>query len=168
MDAVIIRTIFALAAVLLVMWFCARLLRRSTTGRTTDVIELLGRQQLTKSAAVAVVRVADRAYVLGVTDGRVELVAETALDVVRPPVPAAARERRIPHVVALPSAAPVSSTLPSAAHVSSTLPSAAHVSSARDIVPEPRSGGVLAGSALSPSTWRAGVQELRERSVRRA
>jgi len=162
MNGVVVRTTFALAAVLLVMWFCARVLRKSSGGRSTDVIEVVGRQQLTKAASVAVVRIADRAYLLGVTDGRVELIAETAMDAVRPVV-AAAREVRTPVAapLSLVASAPTSVALPEPVPVPAT------AAAVRDIVPESRPGGMLAGSALSLTTWRSGMQELRERSVRR-
>jgi len=162
MNGVVVRTVFALAAVLLVMWFCARVLRKTSGGRSTDVIEVVGRQQLTKAASVAVVRIADRAYLLGVTDGRVELIAETAMDAVRPVV-AAAREVRTPVAapLSLVASAPTSVALPEPVPVPAT------AAAVRDIVPESRPGGMLAGSALSLTTWRSGMQELRERSVRR-
>jgi len=162
MNGVVVRTTFALAAVLLVMWFCARVLRKTSGGRSTDVIEVVGRQQLTKAASVAVVRIADRAYLLGVTDGRVELIAETAMDAVRPVV-AAAREVRTPVAapLSLVASAPTSVALPEPVPVPAT------AAAVRDIVPESRPGGMLAGSALSLTTWRSGMQELRERSVRR-
>ena len=162
MNGVVVRTTFALAAVLLVMWFCARVLRKTSGGRPTDVIEVVGRQQLTKAASVAVVRIADRAYLLGVTDGRVELIAETAMDAVRPVV-AAAREVRTPVAapLSLVASAPTSVALPEPVPVPAT------AAAVRDIVPESRPGGMLAGSALSLTTWRSGMQELRERSVRR-
>ena len=162
MNGVVVRTVFALAAVLLVIWFCARVLRKTSGGRSTDVIEVVGRQQLTKAASVAVVRIADRAYLLGVTDGRVELIAETAMDAVRPVV-AAAREVRTPVAapLSLVASAPTSVALPEPVPVPAT------AAAVRDIVPESRPGGMLAGSALSLTTWRSGMQELRERSVRR-
>ena len=163
MNGVVVRTTFALAAVLLVMWFCARVLRKTSGGRSTDVIEVVGRQQLTKASSVAVVRIADRAYLLGVTDQRVELIAETHIDAVRPVVAATAREVRTPVAapLSLVAAAPSSVALPAPVPVPVT------ATAVRDIVPEPRSGGMLAGSALSLTTWRSGMQELRERSVRR-
>ncbi len=38
---------------------------------------VLARQQLTRNSAVAVVKIADRALVLGVTDGQVNLLGDT-------------------------------------------------------------------------------------------
>jgi len=174
MNGVVVRTVFALAAVLLVMWLCARVLRKTSGGRPTDVIEVVGRQQLTKASSVAVVRIADRAYLLGVTDQRVELIAETHMDAVRPVV-AAPREVRTPVAapLSLVASVPASLALPTplpvpaatAVPVSAAVPATA--TAVRDIVPESRPGGMLAGSALSLTTWRSGMQELRERSVRR-
>ncbi|MBN1170813.1 MAG: flagellar biosynthetic protein FliO [Micromonosporaceae bacterium] len=50
--------------------------------RRGRIIALLGRQQLTRGSAVALVRVADRALVLGVTDHQVTLLTETDLGTV--------------------------------------------------------------------------------------
>jgi flagellar protein FliO/FliZ len=152
MAGTLFRTLAALAIVLLVLWACARVLRRSTTASAGGVLEVLGRQQLTKTASVAVVRVADRAYVLGVTDGRVELVAESDLATLR--AAANAPHERRTRLAALPD-----------------LPDQSDQSDLPGLPEElraPRRGDALAGSALSLTTWRTGLSELRERSVRRA
>ena len=89
-----LRITFSLLVVLVMMWGVARAVRRPLAGRAGGLVAVLGRQQLTRNSAVTVVRVADRAFVLGVTDNQVTLLAETALDAVESPQPAAAPERR--------------------------------------------------------------------------
>jgi flagellar protein FliO/FliZ len=139
----------ALAVVLLVLWACARLLRRSGAHRS-DLVEVLGRQQLSRTSSVTVVRVADRAYVLGVTEGRIDLVAEHDLDELKAAQPEPASERRT-KLAAVPDTGSALETPLQAASSAAAQP-----------------GGRLAGSALSPATWRSGFHELRERTVRRA
>jgi flagellar protein FliO/FliZ len=72
----IVRISFSLLVVLGLLWGLARLARRPLGGRGTGVVRVLARQQLSRGASVAVVRVADRALVLGVTDAGVSLLAD--------------------------------------------------------------------------------------------
>jgi len=74
-----LRILFSLLVVVALMWGLARLVKRPLGARRGGLIDVLGRQQLSRGSAVAVVRVADRAMVLGVTDGQVTLLAETDL-----------------------------------------------------------------------------------------
>ena len=113
-----LRVGLSLAAVLAVLWLLARLLRGRTAGRAGATVEVLGRQQLGRGASRAVVRVAGRAFVLGVTAAQVSLLGETDVE----------------------EAAPARA----------------------EAVPDP-----LAGSVLSPTTWRSAADALRERTVRR-
>jgi flagellar protein FliO/FliZ len=78
-----VRIIFSLLIVVGLMWGLARLARRPLGGRRGGLIEVLDRRQLSRGASLVVVRVAETAMVLGVTDGRVALLAEvdpTALE----------------------------------------------------------------------------------------
>jgi flagellar protein FliO/FliZ len=68
---------FSLLVVLGLMWLLARAVRRPLgAGRAHGALAVLNRQQLTRGAAVTVVRVADRAMILGVTDQQVSLLGE--------------------------------------------------------------------------------------------
>lgn len=127
---VLLRTGGSLVLVLAVIWVATKLLGRATGARGSGVVEVIARHQLGRTSSVAVVRVADRAFVLGVTDTQVTLLDETDLATVSAPTG--------------------TKTL-----ADGTTGSAAHKSSA------------LQGSALSPATWRASVEALRERTVRR-
>jgi flagellar protein FliO/FliZ len=77
----VLRIGFSLLVVLGLMWLLARVVRRPLGGRAHGALAVLNRQQLTRGAAVTVVRVADRAIILGVTDQQVSLLGETDLEV---------------------------------------------------------------------------------------
>jgi flagellar protein FliO/FliZ len=135
-----VRIGFSLLVVLALMWGLAKLARRPLAGRTGGALAVLARQQLTKGATVAVVKVVDRALILGVTDGRVTLLGEADLAALETPQTTGVRRE----AVALEPAA--------------------------DPVPAGMAGpaaGRLAGSALSPQTWAQTVSFLRDRTVRR-
>jgi flagellar protein FliO/FliZ len=73
----VLRVGFSLLVVMGLMWALARAVRRPLgAGRAHGPLAVLNRQQLTRSAAVTVVRVADRAMILGVTDQHVSLLGE--------------------------------------------------------------------------------------------
>lgn len=76
------RLVFSLAFVLVLMAVAARVLRNRTTpglgrpGARRDVLHVVARQPLTRTASVAIVKAGDRALVIGVTDQRVEVLSE--------------------------------------------------------------------------------------------
>jgi flagellar protein FliO/FliZ len=78
----VLRVGLSLLLVLGLMWGAARLVRRPFARRGGGVLTVLARQQLSRGSAVAVLRVHDRALVLGVTDQQVTLLGETDLDAV--------------------------------------------------------------------------------------
>ncbi|GAA3397712.1 flagellar biosynthetic protein FliO [Cryptosporangium minutisporangium] len=147
MIEVTLRAIFSLAVVLFLMWGLARLVRRPLGGRVAGALAVLARQPLSRSASVAVVKVDDRALVLGVTDAQVTYLAEA---------PLAAFERQ-------PSFGEVLADARSDDVLSS--PAASGRSGARHAAQE--SGrGPFAGSMLSPATWSQAVEFLRDRASR--
>ena len=87
MFELLIRIAFALLVVLGLMWGLARLARRPLGGRGGGALEVLARQQLSRGSSVAVVRVADRALVLGVCDAGVSLLAAADLTQFEEPPP---------------------------------------------------------------------------------
>jgi flagellar protein FliO/FliZ len=96
MLEMLLRIGFSLLVVLGLLWLLGRAVRRPLGGRAAGALSVLARQQLTRGASVAVVRVIDRALILGVTDGRVTLLGEADLatlsasgDGHREPVPVA-------------------------------------------------------------------------------
>ena len=69
----VVQMLLALAAVLGLMWLLARWSRRSLGVRGLGALDVLARQPLTRGASVAVIRIADRTLVLGVTEQHVTL-----------------------------------------------------------------------------------------------
>jgi flagellar protein FliO/FliZ len=76
MIGLFLNVMFSLAVVLGLMWVLARVARRPLT-RAGGPLTVLARQQLTRGAAVAVVRVGERALVVGITEQQVTLLGET-------------------------------------------------------------------------------------------
>lgn len=76
------RLFIALAVVLGVIWLIAKKARAGTRQklRSDKLIDVLGRQSLTRSSSVAVVRIADQALIIGVTDTNVRVLGEVELD----------------------------------------------------------------------------------------
>lgn len=157
MDTVALvgRLLVSLAAVLGLMWLLARRVKRPARGKSSRLIDVLGRQQLSRTSSVTVVRVMDQALILGVTDGQVTVIGEADLDAVHERLEAATAQRTVraarPSVassIPLTVTSTVTSTAPST--VASTIPA----------------GGALAGSALSPKTWRQTIETLRDLTAR--
>jgi len=138
----LLQLVFALVVVLGLMWAASKGLRRAG-GRSGGALEVVARRQLSRGASVSVVRLGERALVLGVTDSTVTMITELPVSdlpsvtgrVVREEVPVDS------------SATPALGQ--SAAGASRT------------------TTGPLAGSALSPGTWRTALEVLRERTARR-
>lgn len=132
--------------VLILMWFAARLLRGKLGGRGAGALEVLARQQVGRGASIAVVRVADRALVVGVTEHGVSMLGEPLCDL------AAFEEQPAVQIPAQPAGAAVASGR-------RAVESAASASGGRN--------GALSGSILCPATWRQVLDLVRERTVRR-
>ncbi|MCU1655626.1 MAG: hypothetical protein JWO57_282 [Pseudonocardiales bacterium] len=142
MDTVALvgRLFVSLAAVLGLMWVIARRVKRPGKAKSTRLIDVLSRQQLSRTSSVAVVRVMDQALILGVTDGQVSVIGETDLEAVQARLEASAPTRP----ARVRTARAVASSLDDTASRSTT----------------------LAGSALSPTTWRQAVETLRDMTAR--
>ncbi|WP_337063034.1 flagellar biosynthetic protein FliO [Kineococcus sp. G2] len=140
----------SLVAVLGLLWLGARWLRRSrAVGAATSGLEVLSRVGVGAKAGVAVVRIGERALVVGVTEQQVTLLTEApAADLL--PAPAAPADQ----VVEVPAAA------------GTAAPAVAVPAARTGAVPTARPA-VLNGSALSPATWTKAVDVLRERTTRR-
>ncbi|WP_432504470.1 flagellar biosynthetic protein FliO [Kineococcus arenarius] len=144
----------SLVAVLGLLWLIARWLRRSrSVGAAQTGLEVLSRVGVGAKAGVAVVRVGERALVVGVTEQQVTLLTEApAADLL--PAPQEAHPPQEREVVQLPAtgAAPLTTATTTAERPST--------------VPAPRTTPI-SGSALSPATWTKAVDVLRERTTRR-
>jgi flagellar protein FliO/FliZ len=142
----VLRIGFSLLVVLGLMWGLAKLARRPLTGnRGGGVLSVLNRQQLGRNSSVTVVRVADRALILGVTDAQVTILGETDLEAFEHD--SHAPERR------------------DAVQLTPDVLPAAYGDEIR--VPVDRLPGRLDGSLLSPRTWSSTLDFLRERTSRR-
>ena len=131
---------FSLLVIFGLMWGLARLVRRPMgSGRHHGpLLAVLNRQQLSRGAAVTVVRVADRAIILGVTDQQVSLLGEADLEDFEPHHPAHRDHLSIADgELELPDAHPG------------------------------KASGRLDGSILSPRTWTSTIDFLRDRTTRR-
>ncbi|GAA3335627.1 hypothetical protein GCM10020358_04640 [Amorphoplanes nipponensis] len=138
MFELVLRIGFSLLVVFGLMWGLARVARRGGVGRRgSGNLAVLTRQTLSRGSSVAVVQVADRALILGVTDAQVSLLGETDLD-------AFGHE---PHPR---PAAPAEGVAP-----------AVHPTVLQ------HHGGKLDGSLLSPRTWSSTLDFLRDRTTRR-
>ena len=74
-----LRTVLSLLVVLAIVFAASRLLGRASGQGGSGVLDVLARQALGRTASVAIVRVADRAYVLGVTESQITLLDDTDL-----------------------------------------------------------------------------------------
>jgi flagellar protein FliO/FliZ len=144
MLAVAGKMALSLAAVLGLMWMLARASRKPLKARAGGQLAVLARQQLSRGTSVAVVKVAGKALVLGVTENQVTLLSETDLD--------AMTEALAP--VETVSRTPVDVTDEG---------EAARVAEVTDLDSR---RGALTGSALSPATWKQAIDLLRERTAR--
>jgi flagellar protein FliO/FliZ len=142
-----VRIIFSLLVVLGLMWGLARLVKRPLGARKGGLVDVLGRQQLSRGASLVVVRVADRAMVLGVTDGHVTLLTEAELAAIEEYQPEAAVHRESLSLESLSGSAD------------------AYGNRSAPVVSPERS---LAGSMLSTRTWIQAWKFLRERRTRKS
>jgi flagellar protein FliO/FliZ len=76
MIELVLRVLCSLTVVFAILWALARLVRRPLGGRGAGTVTVVARQQLSRGSSVAVVKVADRALVLGVSDAGVSLLAD--------------------------------------------------------------------------------------------
>ncbi|HEU5044946.1 MAG TPA: flagellar biosynthetic protein FliO [Nocardioidaceae bacterium] len=74
MLGLLLRVVLSLAVVLGILWFVAS--KAGRRGGRTHLVRVAGRQALSRTASVAVVEVADRVLVLGVSDAGVRLLTE--------------------------------------------------------------------------------------------
>nr|BFE89372.1 hypothetical protein GCM10020093_119740 [Planobispora longispora] len=77
---------------------------QTLAGRGGGHLSVIARQQLSRNSSVAIVRVVDRALVLGVTDGQVTLLTETELDAVEESREQAVERIAVPLTDVLPAA----------------------------------------------------------------
>ncbi|GAB2629546.1 hypothetical protein Aab01nite_25550 [Paractinoplanes abujensis] len=140
MFEIVLRIGFSLFIILGMMWGLARLIRRPLLGRGHGTLEVLNRQQLSRGAAVAVVKVADRAMILGVTDQQVSLLGEAEVEIFE--------HHHAEHRDHL--------------QVADEL-----AGGPRDLPGRHPAASRLEGSVLSPRTWKTALEFLRDRTSHR-
>jgi len=173
----------SLVAVLGLLYLISRWIRRSRAGSaaSSGEITVLNRAAVGHKAGVAVVRVGDRALVLGVTESHVSLLAETTVEAV---TAAPVEKRSAVRIPVQPSASAVPEReavdVDAVQREALDLEALDLVAPGQD-VPAPGRGpraarraaeaedldSALAGSAISPQTWIKAVDVLRDRTARR-
>jgi flagellar protein FliO/FliZ len=168
--AILGRMLLALVLVLGVMWLLARWARKPMGGKADRVMAVLARQQLSRTSSVTVLRVMDRALVLGVTEQGVQLITETELSAIEDALATDAdqgrgwsRLRMTPAGAAAGEDAADSGSEPSGLPELSAL-SGRPAGRRRQLS---AGAGGFDGSVLSPRTWRQLVSAARELTVRR-
>ncbi|RZS91438.1 flagellar protein FliO/FliZ [Motilibacter rhizosphaerae] len=139
----LVQLVFALGAVLALLLLVSKVLGRAGSGRKGSNLEVLARRQLAKGASVAVVQVGSRALVLGVSEQGVRLLSEAEAAEFTAPVEETAED----------------------GEAADGLPTPGRPGRRARTLSTP--GGALAGSVLSPATWRQTAEVLRERTTRR-
>ncbi|MFN8195705.1 MAG: flagellar biosynthetic protein FliO [Nocardioidaceae bacterium] len=178
-----VRLVFSLAVVVGLLWAIARVGSRRFRGRNGAMVQIVHRQPLSRSSSVAVVTVGTRVLVLGTTEQQVTILTELDPDeidldgdgevvdedgdTVERVLPAPVD--LLPHLVpvtelrpapgkraARPTPAPQAVDAPAERAARPSRSTAGSRSSGRHAArPQPATAtGPLAGSVLSPDTWR--------------
>lgn len=172
--AIVGRMLLALVLVLGVMWALARWARKPMgVGKGERVMTVLARQQLSRSSSVAVLKLMDRALVLGVTEQGVQLLTETELAPIEQAltVPAPGRRPLVApgrHPLVASSGRPVAN--PKSLESSSLdpgEPDAGQLEPPESAMPALAGKSKLDGSVLSPAMWKQLLGAARELTVRR-
>jgi flagellar biosynthetic protein FliO len=167
--AVIGRMLLALVFVLGVMWLLARWARKPMgAGKADRVMSVLARQQLSRTSSVAVLKVMDRALVLGVTEQGIRLLTETELSPIEDALAVEPTPGRSWSLLRPPAALP-SGELEEQAADEEAEPALIGTTSIQPVSRRAPAGkgGALDGSVLSPQTWRQLLNAARELTVRR-
>lgn len=192
MFELVLRLVFSLAVVLGLMLLVARVAQRRLGSRAGAPLSVLHRQAVGRHASVAVVAVGGRTLLLGVTEQQVQMLAEldgeelaraTALanlSQVAPVAELTAREQPIEQSVERSAEVDEPAGQPFFAAVlqEQTRAQAAAPAGARAARPVRQGGarravrparaaadtGPLAGSLLSPTTWRRAAEAVRGRA----
>jgi flagellar protein FliO/FliZ len=157
-----IRLIASLAVVVGLMLLLARVVGKRFAARPGAPVQVLHRQPLSRSASVTVLTVGQRVLVVGTTEHQVSLLAEldpeeVALDIDLG-ADAAGEELVVPPVL-LPAPAPTAAPAP--VRRAGTHRADSH----RAAAPQRTTGdGALAGSVLSPDTWRQALAAVTGRA----
>lgn len=155
------RLFIALAVVLGAIWLIAKKARGGARQklRSDKLIDVLGRQSLTRGSSIAVVRIADQALIVGVTDTNVRVLSEIELDAVQARIAAGDPATRL--------TAATAGTGDIAEHDAVLAKRRVTPASAAAAPAGAAPAGRLSGSALSPATWKQTIDALREMTARK-
>ncbi|GEP40187.1 hypothetical protein NPS01_38500 [Nocardioides psychrotolerans] len=181
MTELVVRLVFSLAVVLGLLLLTARLGARRFKGRAGSPVRVLHRQALSRTSSVTVVTIGSRVLVLGTTEQQVRVLAELDPDELEglgdTDRHSEVEMAPIAHLVSAPSAsapgfaallhdqledAPAAATpAPAGRHAAPRSRAPRRADPAAVSVP---AHGALAGSVLSPQTWRQALQALSRRA----
>jgi flagellar protein FliO/FliZ len=159
----ILRIGFSLLVIFAIMWVLAKVARKPLAGRAGGALAVIGRQQLTRGASVAVVRVADRTLIVGVTEHQVTLLGETEESTVVRPAVEPVEVREPVTLLATTASGPATPGLTSEVRARREGGALQALRPAR----AERAQWSTEGSLLSPRMWVQTVEFLRDRTVRR-
>lgn len=142
--ALMIRVTLSLAFIVGLMWIVTRAMRKSPMARSNGAIEIIARQQLDRKAGLALIKVGDRAVLVGFTEHQVTMLGEH--DVPEMPAPLETR-----------------TTIDISESAGSDLDHAAQRATSHRRASDK---SPLAGSVLSPTSWKQTVEAFREKTVR--
>ncbi|PRY18203.1 FliO/MopB family protein [Kineococcus rhizosphaerae] len=169
MDAVaaIARTSISLVAVLGLLYLISRWLRRRQGGTAAGAdFAVLAKQSLGAKAAVALVKVGDRALVVGVSDAGVNLLGETDVEAVFKD-----SAERVEEVDITATDSAEEQTTGTDAGAAQPQTGERYLRKAGETIavkaPAKHTATGVNGSALNPATWSKAVDVLRERTTRR-
>lgn len=171
-----VRVVFSLAVILGLLWFIARTSSRKFGGTARSAIKVVARQQLARTASLAVVEVGDRVLVVGVSEHGVNLLTEMDPSELPEPVvaePATSAQQTSGSVVraarsilarrpaespatrdaAVQPVSPVTATRRATTRAPG-LAAAAVTGGNSAVLPRPQGPTALSGSVLSVQTWR--------------
>lgn len=182
MTELAIRLVFSLAIVVGLLLLIARVAGRRFQGRTGAAIQVLHRQPLSRGSGVAVVTVGDRVLVLGTTEQQVTLLTELeqgelVLDQPEPPArpatgatapaePAGSFEEQLQDnlLVRHHETALGQDLVADLVRVAAAEEPRVRAVPTHRAAPQRTKDGALAGSVLSPETWRQALRVARGNS----
>lgn len=167
MTELVVRLVFSLAVVIGLLLLLAKLGSRRFRGRDGALVQILHRQALSRSSSVTVVTVGGRVLVLGTTEQQITVLTELEPDEVEVAADSdAAGSDDADEPDAADAAAPrtgVVAAFRPALHA--VLPAtAATVQPVSGTARAAASSGPLAGSVLSPDTWRQALAAATRRT----
>jgi flagellar protein FliO/FliZ len=158
-----VRLVASLAVVVGLLLLLARVVGKRFEGRPGAAVQVLHRQSLSRSASIAVLSVGSRILVVGTTEQQVQLLTELDPEELELDV----HDAEVAQLTGLPAPAATTALieLDTAAAASTTEPvrrAGAHRAGVergarRADRGRPAAQGSLAGSVLSPETWRQAV-----------